>query len=490
MNRLTTAGIIFVIASSIFLLTAFDRVKHPSPQFHFIDLAESWMHGRLDTKTPTMYFAGKNSPPGLNKALQRVRKSGGWNDWASYHIIKLKNGTTVKGVYPFNDLPGDQKYRFRTLDGKWMVINPKFDIANNCGKYKHSRCDNIKYFVSFPPFPAVVFLPFAAIFGYNFNDVIFTALNAGLNVALIFLLLEYLVDIGLTTRTRKENILLAILMGFGTVHYFSAVRGEVWFTALIMGVTLNILYLRFAIGAKHPLWAGLFLALSTATRTPIAFGVVFFLLEVYRVNKSPDNTPENTSNNKWLKQLALFSIPLIITAAILMVYNYVRFDNPLEFGHRYLQAGARPSIRDHGLFSMWFINRNLAAALTHVPVFDSVKPFLHITRHGLSITFLTPAFVLLAWPKFTEADKTKKSIFIALLLASLAIFIPHILYQNTGWAQFGYRFSLDFTPYLIVAFALSGRPIKRGFIILLVWSIAWNLFGAITFGRFNAFYYD
>jgi hypothetical protein len=168
----------------------------------------------------------------------------------------------------------------------------------------------------------------------------------------------------------------------------------------------------------------------------------------------------------------------------------MRFDNPLEFGHRYLQAGARPSIREHGLFSMWFLNRNLAAALVHLPVIDGIKPYIHITRNGLSFLFLTPAFLLLLWPGFKSGDKNKKQIFRNLLLASLTIFIPHVLYQNTGWAQFGFRFSLDFTPYLIVALAVSNRPINRKFLTLVIIGIILNLFGAITFGRLNAFYYD
>ncbi len=476
-------------ASALFLLTAFNRVKEPTPQFHFVDLAESWLHGRLDTDTPRGYAAlGHNSPPGLKAAIRRVMKSGGWNDWASYRVLKLKNGRTVKGVFPYNDSHGDKRFNFITLQHQHMVINPYKDLANDCGPHHNLRCDKTKYYVSFPPFPAVVFLPFVALMGYNFNDVIFTALNAGLNVALLFLLLQFLAQSGLMNRTRKENIMLALLFGFGTVNYFSSVRGEVWYTALVMGITLNILYVRFAVGANSPFWAGLFLALATATRTPIAFGVVFFLLEMFR-----DGDHYAIPDKEVLgKRLFLFFLPLLVTAFVLMWYNYARFENPLEFGHRFLQAGARPSIREHGLFSMWFLNRNLAAALTHLPVIDGVKPFIHITRNGLSFIFLCPAFVLLLWPKFhaNSGQDSPKLVYRHLLIASLIIFIPHVLYQNTGWAQFGFRFSLDFTPYLIVALALSGRPMKRGFKVLFVIALILNLFGAVTFGRFNSFYYD
>lgn len=472
-------------------MTAFDRVKHPSAQFHFVDLAESWMHGRLDTDTPRRYSGARprpGDPPGLQDAVNRLIKDGGWNDWASYRVLKLRGGRTVKGVFPYNDRHGDQRYKFTTLQGQHMVINPSKDLANNCGPHHNHRCDKTKYFVSFPPFPAVVIMPFAAIMGYHFNDVIFTALNAGLNVALLFLLLQFLADLGITSRTRKENLALAVLFGFGTVNFFSSVRGEVWYTALIMGITLNIFYVRFAIGARAPFLAGLFLALATATRTPIAFGVVFFMLETFR-NRDHYSIPDKGVLGK---KLFFFFLPLFVAASVLMVYNYARFDNPLEFGHRFLQAGARPSIREHGLFSMWFLNRNLAAALTHLPVIDSIKPFIHITRNGLSFLFLCPVFFLLLWPRFREnADEGQsRLLYRNLLIASLFIFIPHVMYQNTGWAQFGFRFSLDFTPYLIAAFALSGRPMNRAFKVLFIIAILLNLFGAVTFGRLNMFYYN
>ena len=67
--------------------------------------------------------------------------------------------------------------------------------------------------------------------------------------------------------------------------------------------------------------------------------------------------------------------------------------------------------------------------------------------------------------------------------------VPGLLYQNTGWEQFGYRFAMDYFPYLVCLIACGGRALTarvKGVILL---GVAINLFGAITFGRFDALYY-
>ena len=63
-------------------------------------------------------------------------------------------------------------------------------------------------------------------------------------------------------------------------------------------------------------------------------------------------------------------------------------------------------------------------------------------------------------------------------------------YQNSGWVQFGYRFALDYMPALIVLLALSRRRLGGVWIGALVFAIAVNLFGAITFDRASMFYDD
>jgi hypothetical protein len=418
----------------------------------------------------------------VNRHLSDGEKGVGWNDWASLRIITVKDGDErirVKGVFPWSDGQGDIKKKFRAVDGTEMVIDDE-DIARDCPP-PSGRCDETKHYVSFPPFPAIAMMPAFLIWGYDANDVVFTILLAALNAVLLFLLLEHLRGRGLSARTPRENVLLAVLFTFGTVHFFSAIRGEVWFTALILGVTLHVAYILLAVEARHPFWAGLMLGLGMATRTPIAFAFPFFALELLR----------DGDRLRWpgwgpiIRKGAAFAAPVLAIGFALMAYNYARFESLGEFGHTFLQNGTRPSIREHGLMSWWFLKNNLAAAITNPPVFDSFPPFIHVTRHGLSIFFCTPALLWILWPKSWSAFA--RNVVVAMLVVS----VPDLFYQNTGWAQFGYRFALDFMPYMFVLLAVGMRSLSaRAWWVAFGLSIAMNVLGAVTFDRMGMFYYD
>jgi len=145
--------------------------------------------------------------------------------------------------------------------------------------------------------------------------------------------------------------------------------------------------------------------------------------------------------------------------------------------------GQRPSVRNHGLFHFRFLNRNLSAAFTNFPVFSEHAPYVLVNRHGLGIFVVTPAFLLLLWPRQWTPVMTSA------LVAIVAVAVPGLFYQNTGWSQFSYRFSIDYLPFLAVLFACGARPLTRSFKVLMAASIGICLFGAITFGRFNDIFY-
>ena len=66
-----------------------------------------------------------------------------------------------------------------------------------------------------------------------------------------------------------------------------------------------------------------------------------------------------------------------------------------------------------------------------------------------------------------------------------------MLYQNSGWLQFGQRFSNDYAPVLFLLLALGVERVGWLFKAAAVWGVAINLFGALTFQRQdgNRFYY-
>jgi hypothetical protein len=59
-----------------------------------------------------------------------------------------------------------------------------------------------------------------------------------------------------------------------------------------------------------------------------------------------------------------------------------------------------------------------------------------------------PALLLL-WPR--ERNPLHR----ALWLTVATVAVPTFFYQNSGWVQFGYRFSLDFLPFSLVLVAIG-----------------------------------
>lgn len=118
----------------------------------------------------------------------------------------------------------------------------------------------------------------------NFRDGQFMIWLAGLGPALLFLVLEKLRRTGRSSRSEVENVLLSGLFAFGTVYFFTAVEGTVWFAAHVVGVVLVGGYLLTALDAERPLLAGLLLGCSFATRPVTSMLAVLFALEAFRVS--------------------------------------------------------------------------------------------------------------------------------------------------------------------------------------------------------------
>ena len=163
-----------------------------------------------------------------------------------------------------------------------------------------------------------------------------------------------------------------------------------------------------------------------------------------------------------------------------MWMNAARFGDPFEFGHSYLNIRWRSRIDTWGLFNYHYLSKNLAVVLAALPWLSSVPPYLKLSRHGLALWVTTPALLLVLWPKRGSLTMTGLSV------AAAAVAVADLFYQNSGWIQFGYRFSLDYAIALFALLALGSRRFGKSFYALCAGPVAVNLFGAITFDRVPA----
>jgi hypothetical protein len=379
---------------------------------------------------------------------------------------------------------------------------------------------NGKTYISFPPFPAVLMVPFVKLAGSpeNFRDGQFVVWLAGIGPAALLLVLEKLRRTGRSPRTELENVALAAIFAFGTVYFFTAVEGTVWFAAMVVGVGCQALYVLFALDAERPLLAGTMLAFAYMSRPTMLFAAPLFALESVRAHcptltawGSPDSMVapalRQRARNLWrsldraalARSYALFALPILLAFGANSALNHVRYGtwSPFDPGHEYLTVAWRSRMIRWGVVSYHFLGKNLGVALTSLPWLpakDAAATFgapFKINEHGLALWFTTPIYFWLLYPKRFDGQPDRKWLYAVVALSAALPAALDLLYQNSGWRQFGYRFSNDYSVLLFVLLAVGARPMRRAFAAFAVWGIAWCVFGAATFDKaaFDRFYF-
>ena len=299
---------------------------------------------------------------------------------------------------------------------------------------------------------------------------------------LLFLLLRRLVQRGYSRRRVTDDLWLTVLFGVGSVYYFASVIGQVWYTAHVIGITCVIGYAWASLEASRPWLAGLCIGLGYSCRSSLGFMFPFFLLEIVRISGGlgrlrrlgREGLPAGL-----VRKLVGFAAPAAAILGANLVHNYLRFGQLTEIGHKYLNIGWQERIQRWGLFNYHFLSRNLTCALLLLPRVLTRYPFVKVSEHGMSMLVTSPCL------GYTVAPRERSPLAPALWLTVLATALPSLLYQNSGFLQFGYRFSLDYIIFLVMLLAVGGRRFTWLFKALLIWGVAVNLFGAIVFDRFG-----
>lgn len=384
---------------------------------------------------------------------------------------------------------------------------PPYAMNNDFAEYQG------KTYISFPPFPAVLMLPFVKLAGSpeNFRDGQFVIWLAGIAPATLLLVLEKLRRTGRSQRSEVENATLALLFAFGTVYFFTAVEGTVWFAAMVVATAAAGLYALWALDAESPLLAGSMIAVVYLSRPHVAGISLLFALEAVRVSTRgglpTEGAPlakirETLARLDWrglARRYALFALPILVAFAVMTWMNWTRYGrpSPIPFDHEFLTVAWRARIAKWGLVGTHYLAKNLGIALTSLPWLppkDGASAFgspFKINEHGLALWFTTPLYLWLLWPKRFEDKSDRKWLYVVVAASAALPAAMDLLYQNTGWRQFGYRFSNDYSVLLFILLAIGARPMRSLFAAAAAWSIAWNAFGAATFdkARFDRFYF-
>lgn len=318
-----------------------------------------------------------------------------------------------------------------------------------------------KKYIPFPPAPAFLLIPFVAFWGTEFKQVYLAMILGAINGGLLYFLLNDFLP--------WQRTVLIIFYNLGTVVWYASIIGTTWFYALLCSNFFLFLALIFFLKKKKIFLSGLFLGLAVLSRHPSFLSLPFFL-SFLQFKK---------------KKMSMFFLGLIPPLLFQLGYNYLRFGHFGQEGYLLLYKNYIHSSYPYTIFKMWFKNfpyygwldlRNIPLHLFTLffllPEKIDSFPFFKPSPYGMSIILTSPLFFYLL-----KADY-KKKIVKRSLLTSILIFLLVGSHYMQGWVQFGYRYLIDFLPFLMIIL-VSGLPKKINFflIFLLCFSILANYFG-------------
>lgn len=313
------------------------------------------------------------------------------------------------------------------------------------------------YYLYWPPFPAIVLMPFVAVFGVEFSDVFFNLILASLNVAMLALLLQAVDRSDLIRIDAMYRGMLVCFFAFGTAHVTIAFIGQVWYTAQLLGILLVTSAYLAAIelrGMRAFIVTGLLMGCAMLTRNHLLFTGIWPAYHL--ISKHWD----------YRRQLVTYIIAGLLPALVMGIwflsYNYARFGDIAELGIRYHKM-APVFVLDYyefGAFNIHYLPVNFYYHYIHYPF-----PFDDNSFKGNSLFLLSPVFFY-AFRGFYRGSRNSN--ILGLVASVLITSIPILLLMGTGWVQYGPRYTLDFTIPLLLLTACGVHGISTKVLFWLI----------------------
>lgn len=319
-----------------------------------------------------------------------------------------------------------------------------------------------RYYCPYPPLPAVLLMPFVAVFGFAIKVETACRVVAVLAVWLFDACLIRLPRrLGLDPLTVGARIAVNMLFAFGTVCWHNAEFGGDWHLAHAVALTALLAALREYLGGNRPMIVGCFLAAAILARPTTALTGLFFAMPYFRARAVP--------------QLVKLAAGPAFAVFILALYNNARFGSPTDFGYAgmLLRGDGLAMMTQYGQFHPNFVPRNAFWFFLAPPwrTLDGRFPFLGFDPRGLSLFLATPAmlYVFRAVARRWRCDVVRDA-----MVGVFACLVPLLLYFNTGYWQFGHRFSMDYLALLmlLVVAGMGSRPSRWAYGLIAVSIVA------------------
>jgi hypothetical protein len=241
----------------------------------------------------------------------------------------------------------------------------------------------------------------------------------------------------------------------GSMFSAVAILGRSWEFAQVVTVILLWWALTEYWGKKRYWLVGLIMGFVWLSRVTAGLGILFFAWEAMRGKK------------RWV-DICQLMIPFGISVLLGWAYNYLRFGNWWETGYAMqILPDVLEKARSYGMFSLRHLPGNLYHFLLAgpIPVYaDSVtrvmaRPYLKADPWGMSILWTSPYILKIFTIKKWEGW-AKRMLLVSGIIAGVIF-----LYYGVGVTQIGYRYALDFWPFLqvILMSQLKEKQLSSGY---------------------------
>jgi hypothetical protein len=342
--------------------------------------------------------------------------------------------------------------------------------------------------IPFPPLPAVLLIPFVAVWGLGTDDQTIFTILAAIDVAICWWM------VGRLRVAPMARFATTVFFAFGTVFWYAAQNVTTWYQAHVVAVGLTMIAVGLAVGWNEGdgedadprrdagprrragidargFAIGLLFGLATTARLTVILAAPFFVL----VGPGGD----------WRRRGWSVGLGAAIPVGLLLAYNVVTTGHVFHpaYDHLYqLEARAYVGLGYHADWAAEdprYIPQNLGIMLMTGPellpdrmrdtlgtmdaplctgpgvsrgLFDVHCPLALPRDIGMSVLLTSPAY-LLAIPAFRVGRRRRLAL--AAATAILFVTIANLMHFSQGWVQFGYRFSNDIVPFALLLVALG-----------------------------------
>ena len=362
----------------------------------------------------------------------------------------------------------------------------------------------------FPPLPAVLLLPFVALWGLATDDQTIFTILAAVDVAICWWML------GRLRVSPPIRLATTIFFAFGTVFWYTAQLATTWYQAHVVAVGLTMLAIGVALRgdpwaqddepeasedasaerlptprvpteaappAATATWrarlqvdhrqfvAGLLFGLACTARLTVIFGAPFLLLV-------------GSGGGLWRRGWSA-GVGAAIPVGLLLAYNLVTTGHLVHPAYDYLYQLEARAYTALGYHPDWavedprYLPANASLMLFTTPdlfperlpdslgvfdtpvctepgatrgLFDLDCPLAVPRDVGMSVLLTSPAF-LLAIPALRRYGRSR--LVTGAVWAVAGITIVNLMHFSQGWVQFGYRFSNDAVPFALLLVAVG-----------------------------------